>query len=338
MKAEHKPVHACPQCGGAVVRVHRHLGDRLIGMLQSVHRYRCNNADCSWEGIVSTPVVRQTRAGRGVPMWAMRLGWMAIGVAAAMAATGGLKLYRTLTSDAWPPLAQVEAPSPSLAAQGRFDSPALPADDLAGPADIELAAVAPGQSFDGYPLPDGDTRLTENPTGLSIRRGCAWGAPGRSPYTGTVRQALAAARLPDEVVHKIDLMVERGMVSDRLVISKGSIQTTSGKRRFEPNILAMGFGKTLCFGTRVNFEPGHTEFADLYETTDAAGRRFSIMVPYVCRNVSVLAARAERGNGGGNGFRTVPEPASLASVIAALAAMAFVATRFHWRGADRTKQ
>jgi hypothetical protein len=56
----------------------------------------------------------------------------------------------------------------------------------------------------------------------------------------------------------------------------------------------MGFGRTMCFATRVNFTPGHLEYADLYDATDAAGRNYAVMVPYVCGNVSVLAERAER--------------------------------------------
>ncbi|MGE5339182.1 MAG: hypothetical protein ACM3PU_15240 [Gemmatimonadota bacterium] len=250
---------------------------------------------------------------------------MATGVAVALAAVGSVKLYMSVTGEERPIIARIETPKVlPVAARDGVDENDGPQDEVAAAADdeIDVPQVPAGESFDGVNLPEDDARLTDNATELSVRRGCVWGTPGRTPYKGTVRQALVAARVPEEVVHKIDLMVERRMISDRLMITRDSIQTTNGKRRFEPNIVAMGFGKTLCFGTRVNFAPGHVELADLYEASDAAGTKFSVMVPYVCRNVSVLAARAERGNGRTNGFGTAPEPGTLASVIAALAALA----------------
>ncbi len=304
--------------------MHRHLGDRIVGIFQKVHRYRCGKSDCGWEGIISTPVARKVAGRRKAVTWKARVGWMAAGIAVSLAAVGSFKLYLSATSEERPLVARIEASKAlPVAAREGADENEGPQDEVAAPDDeVDVPQVPAGESFDGVTLAEGDARLTENPTELSIRRGCMWGAPGRTPYKGTVRQALVAARVPEEVVHKIDLMVERRMISDRLMITRDSIQSTNGKRRFEPNIVAMGFGKTLCFGTRVNFAPGHVELADLYEASDAAGTKFSVMVPYVCRNVSVLAARAERGNGRTNGFGSAPEPGTLASVIAALAALA----------------
>lgn len=215
-----------------------------------------------------------------------------------------------------------------------------------------------GESFDGVELPRDDARVAGNRTGLSVRQGCAWGVQGRHPYRGTVTQALQAARLPEEVVRKIDVMVSLGIVSDQVVISRDSVRAVRTPRQFDSKIVAMGFANTLCFGTRVNFQPGHLEFADLYDATDGKGNNYSVMIPYVCGNVSVLAERAERddavvgtlmpvpggaatgnpralavpGSPGGRGanlakpadqtVRTVPEPGTLAALIAALAAMA----------------
>lgn len=225
---------------------------------------------------------------------------------------------------ATPSAAAAKAAAPLPAAVDDSLAPADAPPSEAGPEEEhrDLPKVAAGESFDGVALPDDDVRLRENQTDLAIRRGCVWGAPGRTPYKGTVRQALVAARLPEEVVRKIDLMVERRMISDRVMITKDAIRGVSTNKRFDPNIVAMGFGKTMCFGTRVNFAPGHVEVADLYEATDADGNKFSVMVPYVCRNVSVLAARAERAAPRvPGGIRGVPEPATLASVASALAAM-----------------
>jgi hypothetical protein len=53
----------------------------------------------------------------------------------------------------------------------------------------------------------------------------------------------------------------------------------------------MTYGHTLCLGTRVNFRSGHVEPASLYEATGRDGRRYSVMVPDICGNVSLLSQR-----------------------------------------------
>lgn len=110
-------------------------------------------------------------------------------------------------------------------------------------------------------------------------------------------------------------------------------------REFDPQRLLLTHGRTLCLNARVNFAPGHVEGADLYEATDARGRRHAVMVPDVCGNVSVLGERGERkrrlnalavdGDRGGDDewsvlatgaeldASSVPEPGSLAAVLAA---------------------
>jgi len=242
------------------------------------------------------PSVPQPDGGRGAVAWPVRLTWMVVGAAFALAGVAAIKVYRNAAT----------AKTGIVAAEMTV---ALP--------------VPVGESFDGYVLPDGDDRVARNPTDLTLRRICAWGVPGRSPYQGTVTQALAAAGLPEEVVGKIDAMVEHHIVSDRVEIRKDSIQTASGKRRFGTTLVAMGFGTTLCFGTRVNFQPGHVEMANLYDATDAKGTNFAVMVPHVCGNVSVLAERGERTDGGGgNGGSTVPEPGTLVLLVVGLIVMA----------------
>jgi hypothetical protein len=105
----------------------------------------------------------------------------------------------------------------------------------------------------------------------------------------------------------------------------------------------LSFGNTLCQNSRVNFEPGHTEAADLYEAVDQRGLRHAVMVPDVCGNVSVLGERGERRRAFGllasAGERpdeqwrmlatgaapedagSVPEPGTLAAALLALAAL-----------------
>lgn len=299
MNVPHDAVRVCPSCGAQVLRTHRHLGDRIVSLLMAVHRYRCTAPACAWEGVISVRDEAATRGEAALRAWVVRILWMLLGIAIALAGVGGLRWMRA------PP-----APKPVPVAAAAPASVALP------------VPVEMGESFDGIELPEGDLRTPPAPVDLTLRRACAWGVPGRNPYKGTVTDALAGAGLPDDVVRKIDAMVERKFVSDRVEIRRGAIQTTSGRRQFEPNITAMGFGKTLCFGTKVNFRPGHVEYADLYEATDTHGTRFSVMVPYVCGNVAVLAERAERTPDNGRG---IPEPGTLACVAAA--GLAWLASR-----------
>jgi hypothetical protein len=185
---------------------------------------------------------------------------------------------------------------------------------------------------------------------LALKQGCAWAQPGRSPYRGSVEQALVSARLPAEVVQRIALKVHAGQRDDRLLISNTSIRTQRDAREFDPRNVAMTYARTLCVNTRVNFKPGHTEAASLYEAADEQGRLHSVMVPDVCGNVSVLGVRMERRRAQGlpvlaevssasipvlhtvwieevadGQVRQVPESGTLANVLAGLAAAAAVA-------------
>ena len=140
-----------------------------------------------------------------------------------------------------------------------------------------------------------DPNAIAAPPALAVRQGCAWGQPGRNPYRGSTEQALAAARLPPEVVQQIAAMRLGGHKSGRLQITTAAIRSDDGTRQFDPRALAMSFGNTLCLHSRVNFAPGHTELADLYEARDSQGRLYAVMVPDVCGNVTVLAPLNKRG-------------------------------------------
>ena len=41
---------SCPQCGDAVLRVHRRIIDRLYSLYHPVHRYQCTSLECGWRG------------------------------------------------------------------------------------------------------------------------------------------------------------------------------------------------------------------------------------------------------------------------------------------------
>lgn len=296
-------VHACPQCGGEVERVHRHLRDRLLSLILRIHRYRCSSSACGWEGVVSTPPPPTPPRARPAWLswpstgWGARMAWMLIGAVCVL----------------------VPLESGRYVVQRQRDRAAAMS---LRPPEPELLAPLPGESFDGALLAASVSPTPDNPRPLERRKACLWGVPGRNPYKGSVRQVLAGANLPPEVVRKIDTMVERGRVSDRVEISNAAIWSRNGRRHFDTNVVAMGFGNTLCFNTRVNFPTGHVEVADLYETTDNAGAKYAVMVPYICGNVAVLAERAERVEP--PPIRSAPEPGTWATMLAGLAAMAWV--------------
>lgn len=155
-------------------------------------------------------------------------------------------------------------------------------------------AQAPSAASAPAPAARAGGALASSAGPLTLRRGCAWGQPGRNPYRGSVEQALVQARLPAEVVAEVTRRAEARQPSDRVEIRREGIRSQRGGHEYAPDGFAMAFGTTLCLGTRVNFSPGHAEQADLYEVQDRRGRKHAVMVPDVCGNVSVLAERGER--------------------------------------------
>lgn len=258
---------SCPQGHGAAIPAPRLPGEPSSAGGGVMDGYRCGSEGCGTQGAL--PPAAATARGR----WSERRRGIALAAAAFLVAIAGVAAWWGVRSALQ---RQSAGERPTVVGTARPDS--LPF----------------GESFYGVHLPADDARVAANRTGLSIRQDCAWGEPGRQPYRGTVAQALEAARLPEEVVRRIDVMVSLGIVSDQVVISRNAIRAVRSQRQFDSKIVAMGFANTLCFGTRVNFEPGHLEFADLYDATDSKGNSYAVMVPYVCGNVSVLAERAER--------------------------------------------
>jgi hypothetical protein len=143
--------------------------------------------------------------------------------------------------------------------------------------------VAEGEDFIGHTLPVSDARVVSNRTMLAMRHHCAWGVPGGNRYRGTTHDALTAL-LPIDVVAKITRDIETGQPIGLVRITREGIQELGNQERyFSRSIAAMGFGLVLCFDTRINFVPGHVEYAALYE---ASGH--TVMVPFVCGNVSII--------------------------------------------------
>lgn len=292
----------CPDCGASLVRVHRHALDRWISTFRSVHRYRCSSAHCAWVGLLGP----HGQPPPALVSWPARLLWLGVGATCALAAVALVPPLRTL-------LAGTRAAPPIQAGT-----------------ELQSRATPPGEDFAGAVLPPSDARALANATPLTLKRGCAWGVPGGAPYRGTVEQALSAAGLPAEAVRALSDMADRGWSQGQVEISRHGIRTLDGRRQFDPDITAMGFGNTLCFNTRVNFKPGHVEYAALYEHTDSRYRTYTVMVPYVCRNVSVLGQRGERE------VPEIAEPAGWSLALIGLL-LAAGATRHQRQGAGKRR-
>ena len=352
----------CPDCTQTLFRVRRQPADRLLKDPASGYpmgRYRCANLACGWQGLLPRAPLLRRAAPSTARVWplqmaALKLPWGRAGsvlLVAALLVLVGVQGARQLLGA--PPVRMAGAVPLGESHDGDPLPPSHPwlrpvvltAADAALPAVATAAAGAPALpgaasvSDAAVPPPAADP--------LDMRRGCAWGQPGRNPYRGTVEQALLHARLPPEVVKEVGRKVRTREVSDRLEIRTGRIHGVSHGREFDPQRVALSFGKSLCLNSRVNFKAGHVEGADLYEATDARGHRHAVMVPDVCGNVSVLGARGERrraltAGGGGtdedwwtlatlaamtDDARTVPEPGTLAAVLAGLAAAGLARAR-----------
>lgn len=58
--------HLCPVCGSPLKQTHRRAVDRLISQFYRVHRYRCPNTECKWEGLLHS---KRHKAKNRKPQW-----------------------------------------------------------------------------------------------------------------------------------------------------------------------------------------------------------------------------------------------------------------------------
>lgn len=295
MSTENRQRVECPQCGGPVSRIRRFADERFARVGSPLRRHRCASVACGWEGLLETVAATPQLAARG-----RRLSGRSRRIALAGAALAGL-VFGLVGAQAWQMhersssdrlLARLAAGQPIVPFGESHEGDPLPADHpllAAAQADAPAAVAAQDGERATPPMPG----MVPEDGPITLRQNCAWGNPGSNPYRGSVEQALEGARLPPDVVARIAKMVRAGEVTDRLEITTASIRTVHQYREYDPSSVAMTFGKTLCVNSRVNFKPGHVERADLYEVADASGATWSVMVPYVCGNVSVLSDRAE---------------------------------------------
>ncbi len=256
-------------------RARRRRIDRKAPGAEVLRGYQCRSAACGWRGLVPR--------GRRATDQTARAALLGLLLQVALVAV----LAFGLPAAAVWMLGVLTVADPELPAGQSHDGRALPLhhalqQPMAVPTSVEPDDMA------------GQAGETEAQPPLALRMNCVWGQPGRNPYRGSTEQALRQARLPPEVVRDIADRRARGKPDDRLEISTTAIRALADGRQFNPKSFVMTYGRTLCLNARVNFASGHVEAADLYESRDRLGRRYAVMVPDVCGNVSVLGARGSR--------------------------------------------
>lgn len=236
-----------------------------------MRRYRCAAAGCGWHGLLDAP----QPVGWTLPLPRRTLAAGLLGTALlAAAAAAGWWLHKPAKDE------RVMVGRHVVNRGTHLEGDQLP---TAHPLRLELPAAL----LDGEPEGFAETPEAR----LHARRHCAWGLPGRNPYRGSAVQALQTAQLSPTVVKAIAADIQAGRKVDRVLIRNDGIVAQKSGRVFDARRVAMTYGMTMCVDTRVNFKPGHTEGADLYEAMDEDGRIYAVMVPDVCGNVSVLGQR-----------------------------------------------
>ena len=100
--------------------------------------------------------------------------------------------------------------------------------------------------------------------------------------------ALTAAQLPSDIVTKLSIMRDGGVVSDRLEITAAGIHSLDYQRDFGYKVKAITMDGSMCFDSTINPPSSATGTADLYELVDAKRQRYSVMVVANGGNVAVL--------------------------------------------------
>jgi hypothetical protein len=81
--------HLCPDCGSPLKQIHRRSFDRLITQFYPIHRYRCSNANCRWEGLLHSG---SHKGPKRKPQW---LTWVLI---ALLGVAVGVALFEHLST------------------------------------------------------------------------------------------------------------------------------------------------------------------------------------------------------------------------------------------------
>jgi hypothetical protein len=251
-----------------VRRARRTFFQRLVSDGMWVAGYRCVDERCDWNGLLDRRMTPETSSGESSPPVRFARG-------AAPWALAALAILAAVAAARW------VAPAHSAEAN----------DTLIGG-----RVFARGESFEGQPLPD-DHPLRKTAAGAShadtfnLRRFCAWGRVEPVAFQGTVEEALRAARVPTVAAEHLLTRLASGLPHDRLTIANDALRIVGSPRSFEPDGLTMLSGRTLCLGSRVNFEPGLTLAVHLYESFDDRGRGYALLISDQKRPIALVHAR-----------------------------------------------
>lgn len=159
---------------------------------------------------------------------------------------------------------------------------------------VECVRTTPaGVDFAGAALPSSDERALANATPLSLKRGCAWGVPGGSPYRGTVEQARslrqASGRCRAGARRKGRTRLEPGPGGNL-----AQRHPDAGRQApLRPRHHRDGFRQHVVLQHPRELQTGPRGVRGAVRTHRQPLAPYTVMVPYVCRNVSVLG---QRGN------------------------------------------
>jgi len=156
---------------------------------------------------------------------------------------------------------------------------------------------------------------------------CTWNSPGVDPYRGTVAAAVARYNLPEPVRAVLVEKARTIKFDSILTITRDGARTNFGDA-YAMRDMHYGPGR-VCAGNvdRSRWSADHIERAFVY-----CSGGYCIAVPFICRNVTLLAPIAPQsghaygwpdtdkgGPAEDKAIRTVPEPGSLGLAAIALA-------------------
>ncbi len=150
-----------------------------------------------------------------------------------------------------------------------------------------------------------------------ILQNCAWDTPGHNPFQGSKFHAILSS--PGLTTKEQVFLATKFVFSPPQEATIHASHISSPGYHISPEISNMNFGKgILCTKVSRNWPQGHAEKASLYTIpfSDKA-----ILIPHICNNVSVVTVIPWQSQEKGTlqDPNTIPEPASLALVILAMA-------------------
>lgn len=149
---------------------------------------------------------------------------------------------------------------------------------------------------------------------------CSWDQPGHNPFVGDRQAAIMSyVHIPFADRLRLAWQVRFGSPSDTVSIGANGITGHPSYTYSDINDMHFGRGSRCESISRAGWPLGHTEPAKAYRRGN-----WCVIIPVVCGNVSwATCDQAPRAAalGAARRFNSVPEPGTIALVLAALAAM-----------------